>query len=198
MSQSQPPSAPSGPNQSLLELIYAVRGLAQSVEYMHSDLRRLIEDDVNDRTSELRQFKDAFSKNSQALAVLPIQLSDRVENLLRRYEKSADGKVDDLMQEVEATLKELRDKLTQYVNIHEKKALVEDAVREVTGNHKIVKEEDITGRIELTKKGEIMLHGKFDWKKLAKAIAIAKWIMVTLAAGGGVAWLVHFIRELVG
>lgn len=193
----QPPSS-SGPNQSLLELIYAVKGLAQSVEYMHSDLRRLIEDDGKDREQELRQLRDVVAKNAQALAILPIQASDRFENLLRRYEKGADSKIDSLMSDVETTLRELRDKLTQYVNLHEKKGLVEEAVREVTGNHKAIKEEDITGRIELTKKGELMLQGKFDWKKLQKALKIAKWVIITLAAGGGVAGIIQLVHTLLG
>ena len=54
----------------------------------------------------------------------------------------------------------------------------------------------VTGRIEILKDGEIKLESNFNIKKLAAIWSIGKWVLVALAAGGGVAGLVKLLAGL--
>jgi molecular chaperone GrpE (heat shock protein) len=195
------PAPPTTPNQSLLELIFAVKGLAQTVEFIHSDLRRLIEDESRSRNRELEKIRDLVVKSNQSLSVLPITISDRFESIVRHLEKGTNEKVDGVLEDVRLTLNDVRQKLWYYLREREKEQVVEVIKREVTGAHRAVieqeheKKEEVTGSVSLMKDGDLRIQAKFDWKKLKTVLTVAKWAGVTLATGGGVAWLIEFLRS---
>jgi plasmid maintenance system antidote protein VapI len=91
---SQYPTPGGGPNQTLIELILAIKGLAQTFELAHASLKNLIESDTKTTARELDRIRDMLSKNNQALSVLPITVSDRVEKLVNNLEKDLDEKIE--------------------------------------------------------------------------------------------------------
>lgn len=193
MSQ-QPTTPPPGGNQTTLELIYAIRGLAQALDFMHTDLRRLVEEEARDREEELEKIREVLAKNQQTLSVLPITISDRMENLVRRMDESVNRKVDGILKDVQMSLDDVRNKLWLYLkdqgDLHTELAALGGAVLSKPDK----KEEDVTGKVELHKGGKIAISFQTGWIK--KAVTIVKWGVVFLAAGGGVAGIVAVIKAI--
>lgn len=177
---------PSGQNQTLLELIYALKGLAQALEYMHSDVRRMIEDENRDRTKDLEKLSELCQRNAQALAVLPITISDRVEKLVDKMQGGVDRKFDGVLEGVKMTVGAVQDRLIRYAEqVGDKGA--KEAVPLLRPA-----EDDYTGKIEISKTGELKLAGKVPIRKI---IGIAKWAGIALASVGGVTGLVKLFVD---
>lgn len=179
-----PQSPPSGQNQTLLELIYAIKGLAQTVEFYHQDLLRQLEEAAKDRQKELDRIRDAVAKNGQSLAVLPITLSDRVEKLIDRLEDSVDDKLDDGWAEIKSGLVEVRNRLLEYG-----KAISSDS-NGIVVESESPEREDVTGKIEVTEAGELRMA--FSSGALKKI----KYIIISLSTIGGGYGLWEVIKAL--
>lgn len=105
-----PASPPSSPEQlAMLEMIYAVRTLAENLDVMHRDLRSVIEADTKARDREIDRIKEIVQDSAQLLQVLPIQTADRLDRLI-------DRKVDGVLSDARHSLEELRTKLTIYMS----------------------------------------------------------------------------------
>lgn len=181
-----PPANQSGnQNQTLLELIYAMKSLAQQVEFYHQDLSRRLDEEIRARQRDLARVLELSGKNTQTLTVLPITLSDRVERLLGRLEEEIEGKIDDVTKaivEVQRALNEYTRTHDRAISQNEMTAAVEKARDE---------REDITGRIELTDKGEVRV-------RLNSAILKKLWYCVVIVAtGGGAYGFVELVKKLV-
>ncbi len=180
----QQPTAGGGPNQTLLELIYSLKGLAQTVEFFHQDLSRKLDEESKSRAREFDKLRDIVAKNSQAIAVLPITFSDRAEKLVNKLgvdvgEKLRD--VEDAVTEVRRALEGYSRTVDRAVSQNEMQAEVDARAQEVDDKA------DITGRIEVTEGGQVKMQ--FNSKVLKKI-----WYgIVVLAAGGGA----YGIKELV-
>lgn len=173
-------------NQTLLELIYAMKSLAQQVELYHQDLSRRLDEEIRARRSDLARIIDLSGKNLQSVSVLPITLSDRVEKLLSRVESEMESQIGDVksaIDEVRRALQEYTRTTDRAISHNEMNAAVE-AVKE--------EREDITGRIELTEKGEVrVLLNSRVLKKIWYGI-------VVIATGGGAYGFVELVKRLFG
>lgn len=193
------PQAPGGPpqNQSLLELIYAIKGLAQTIDFMHTDLRHRIEAEARDNNKELDKIADLVGRNGQGLSVLPITVSDRIEKMLNALREANEKKIDGLIEEVRSIVDDLHIRLNRQVQIRRASSLsdVSDGVVEASAQEEISVRREITGRIEVHQDGSVnvTLSGKaFAWfSKWGKRIAIA------LATGGGIAAAVREIYHYI-
>lgn len=151
----------------MLELIYAVKGLATNVEVMHQDLRRFVEEESYARDKELDKIKEIVSKNHQILNILPISTADRLDKLI-------DKKVDGVLEDVRTSLHDVRQKLLFYTRTKDAIGAIPAAVADPM--------DDITGSFQI-KKDEVHLRFKTD--ALAKFWSVFKWVAAALAAGGG-------------
>jgi glyceraldehyde-3-phosphate dehydrogenase/erythrose-4-phosphate dehydrogenase len=181
-----PPANQSGnQNQTLLELIYAMKSLAQQVEFYHQDLSRRLDEEVRARQRDLSRVLEMSGKNAQTLTVLPITLSDRVEKLLERLEQEMEGKLEGVtraIDDVRRTLHEYTRTTDRAISQNEMTAAVEKAREDG---------QDITGRIELTDKGDIRV-------RLNSAILKKIWYgVVVIATGGGAYGFVELVKKLV-
>ena len=182
-------SAPttSGHHQTLLDLIYSVRGLAQTVEFMHSDLRRLLEEGNRGRDHAVERLRELVEHNT---ALLPIAISDRLEVPVRRLESGIDEKMDVLLGDILKSLNEVRSKLWDYIQTKEKEASASktDSAVPVPTAH------EVTGKIEIRKDGQVNLSFHTEWVK--KVITVGKYIILFLAVGGGIAGIIQAIRSI--
>ncbi len=183
------------PNQIALELIYAVKGLAQAVDNLHSDLRHLLETDARSRDAELDKIKDLLNENSKAISHLPVGVADRIERVVEKLEKNTDGRVNGVLNDVRVTLNEVRQKLWYHLKDQEQSAeeTKSAVVRAITEHEK-----ELTGKVEFTKDGDVRLHAKFDWKKLSTLLTVGKWTAIGGAGIGGLGWLLSKLRDLFG
>lgn len=166
-----------GQNQTLLELIYALKGLAQTVEFYHQDLARQLEEASKDRQRELDRIRDIVAKNAQAMAVLPITLSDRVEKLVGRLENDVDEKLDNVFRDLKTSVNEVRAKLDEFIKDKDYPHAPQNVDIIASGPVQAASD-DVTGKFELTKSGQIKvaLHSS-TLKKI--------WYVLLAAAGGG-------------
>lgn len=175
-----------GQNQTLLELIYALKSLAQTVEFHHQDLVRRLEEEAKARHRDLTRIQDVIGKNNQSLAVLPITLSDRVEKLLTKLETEIESKID----EVASSIEDVRRSLNEYTRTTERAI----SQNELNAAVEAVKDEkaDITGKIEVTDKGDIKLQ--FNSRLIGKL----KWGVLIAAIGGGTLGIKEILEFLFG
>ena len=178
----RPTPASSGQNQTLLELIFALKGLAQALEYMHSDVRRLLQDEGRDRTQSAEKLAELCNKNAQALAVLPITISDRVEKLVDRMDSNVDKKIDSVLRGVRETIGTVQERLIRYAELAGDKSAVPEKRAE----------DDYTGKFEITKAGELKMAGKIPVQRI---LTIAKWVGLGLASVGGLTGLIKLFID---
>lgn len=179
-------------NQTLLELIYAMKSLAQQVEFYHQDLSRRLDEEIRARRTDLTRILDLSGKNLQSVSVLPITLSDRVEKLLSRVETEMEHQI----AEVKSAIDEVRRVLQEYtrtadraISQNEMTAAVEAATAKAEAKDD---KDDITGRIELTEKGEVkVLLNPHVLKKIWYGV-------IVLATGGGAYGFVELVKHLFG
>lgn len=178
----QDPTARSGQNQTLLELIFSLKGLAQTVEFLHQDLSRKLDEESKVRVRELNRLWDAITKSNQALTVLPITFSDRVEKLVGSIKQD----VTSSLQEVEHAITRVTDKLEGYSRTAERAI----SQNEGTVEHERDEKSDITGKIEVSKEGDVRVMINSKWlKKLW-------YVLLVLAAGGGLFGLKEVIKAI--
>lgn len=165
------PTPGGGPNQTLLELIFALRGLAETVEFYHKDLSQRLDEEAKNRSRELDQLRAIVAKNGQSMHVLPITMSNRVEKLLGELTTDLDHRFEDLS----GAVSEVRQKLWQYMKVTER------AISQADGSVEEVRDDksDITGKVELMENGHIkvLLHSKLV-KRIGQGILL-------LATAGG-------------
>lgn len=181
----QSPTPGGGQNQTLLELIFALKGLAQTVEYYHKDLSQRLEEEGKSRIRELAQIQKIIDKNNQALSVLPITISDRVEKLLG----NVDQKIAAEFEDINKAVSEVRQKLWKYMKVTERAI---SQTGEENSPEPIDEKAEITGKMEMTKDGNVRveLHSKVI-KKIWYGI-------IVLAAGGGAYGLKETLMSVFG
>ena len=178
---SQFPTPGGGPNQTLIELILAIKGLAQTVDLGFGNLKTILEADARSNAREIDRIRDMIAKNNQSLSVLPITLSDRVEKLLGHLEKDLDENVRAMVREVLVSINQVQDKFVQYIQ-----AKGEPVPEELLEGPK-----QITGRIELRRDGTMDVRIQTAWAQ--RLIAGAKWGTVGGAAYGFIELLRYFL-----
>ena len=182
------PQTPNGSSQqTLLELIYALKGLAQTVELYHESISHKLDEHSQDRHVEIERLRDLISKNNQATTVLPITVSDRVEKLVAKLEVNLDKRFDGIFEETLEVLGEVRTKLAVYEKSVDR---VERAItdNEETAVRHVDEEREVTGRIEVTDDGDVTVT--LNTELLSKIWKYAKYGIALLGAGG-IAELIH-------
>lgn len=168
--------------QELLQLIYALKALAMTVDSMHQDLRRLLLEEGRDREHDLDKLRTSIERNQQTLQVVPITVSDRIESII-------DRKVDGVMDDVRNSLIDLRQKLNGYLDSKKGPAFDSGIVRKAIKDSEKEKDEDITGRIELHKGGAVkVLFGPSFFKRL-------KITLYVILGAGGAGGLVKLVAD---
>lgn len=168
-------------NQTLLELIYAMKSLAQQVEFYHQDMSRRFDEESRARRSDVARILDLNGSNLQAVSVLPITLSDRVEKLLSRVEIEMGDRIDN----VKTSIEEVRRLLYEYSRTTDRAISHNEAVAVETKE-----KEDITGRIELTEEGEVRV-------RLNSRVLKKIWYgVIVIATGGGAYGFVELVKRL--
>lgn len=185
-----PPANQSGSqNQTLLELIYAMKTLAQQVEFCHQDLSRRLDEEVRSRRSELARIIDLCNKNVQAVSVLPITLSDRVEKLLEKVEAETEDRIKDLKDRIDDQFEDIGRYLQEYTKTTDR-AISQNEMTAAVEAAKEKDRSDITGRIELTEKGDVRVS-------LNSTMLKKIWYgVVVLATGGGAYGFVELVKKL--
>lgn len=180
-----PPQQPTGgPNQTLLELIYSLKGLAQTVEFFHQDISRKLDEESKARERELDQIRELVGESGQAVSVLPITISDRVEKLMSRLESD----IGDKLRDVDDAITDVRNKLEGYSRTAERAISQNEGVVE----HEPDSHADITGKIEVTEKGDIRLQVN------SKVLKKVWYAFLVLAAGGGAYGIKELIQAIFG
>lgn len=180
MTYQQSPGRP--PNQATIDLIYKIKGLAEIVEKYRDEISDQLERESRDRERELDRLRDLVTKNGQAIAVLPITVSDRLEKLISRLETNLDSKIGNTLDDVLDTLQDVKDKLTEL--IHTKSSEDSD------------KCDDTASKFEVLHDGTLNVILQSGW--FVKAIKGAKYAVVTLAAGGGVVGVKEILSSIFG
>jgi hypothetical protein len=184
----QQPTQGGGPNQTLLELIYSLKGLAQTVEFFHQDLSRKLDEESKVNRRELDRIRDLVGKNTQALATLPIIFSDRAEKLINKMAADMGEKLRD----VEDAVVEVRKSLDGYSRAAERAISHSEGVAEGIVESQDNDAADITGRIEVNDKGDIKVQvNSATLKKLWYALLV-------IAAGGGVYGIKQLVSAIFG
>lgn len=168
------PTTPEG-RSTMVELIYAIRALAQTVELYHSDLRHLLEEASRSRSREADLIKDAISENRRSLESLPFELANR------RVDDDVRHALDDVILKLQAHMEQARGA-----------AAMEGAPLLAAPTH--AEEEQASARIQFTKSGMLQVALNAGWAK--KVILIVKIVVIALSAGGGVAFIKKLIEEL--
>jgi hypothetical protein len=179
---SQYPTPGGGPNQTLIELILALKGLAQTFDLAHGNLKNLIEADAKATARELDRIRDMIAKNNQAISVLPITVSDRVERLVNNLEKDIDDKVEATHREITSSINQIHEKFVLYI-----KAKGEPVPEELLEGPK-----QVTGRVQVTRDGTLDVRLQTAW--IQRLIIAAKWGTVGSATFG----LYEFAKMLLG
>lgn len=177
---SQYPTPGGGPNQTLIELILALKGLAQTFDLAHSNIKNLVEAEAKANAREFDRIRDLIAKSNQSLTVLPITVSDRVERLIDNLEKDMDEKVQAMIREVSVSVQQVQEKFIQYIQ-----AKGEPVPEELLDGPR-----QVTGRIQLREDGTMDVRIQTAWAQ--KAIAGLKWS----AIGGGTYGLVELLRAI--
>ncbi len=181
----QNPTTSGGQSQTLLELIFALKGLAQTVEFYHKDLSQRLEEEGRARTRELGQLQKVIEKNQQALSVLPITISDRVEKLF----EGVDERLTIELKEVQEAVMEVRQRLWKYMKVTERAI---SQTGEEGAPDPVDEKAEITGKMEVTEDGSVrvLLNSKL-LKNIWRGILV-------LAAGGGAFGLKELIQSMIG
>jgi hypothetical protein len=182
----QTPTPGGGQNQTLLELIYSLKGLAQTVEFLHQDLSRKLDDESKARARELDRFRELIGKNTQALAVLPITFSDRVEKFVGKVEEDVSQELENVRKAIER----VTDKLEGYSRTAERAISQNEATAAVEAIEQAHEHGDVTGRLEVTKEGGLRMEINSTWLKKFW------YVLLVLAAGGGVFGIKEVIKAL--
>lgn len=171
-----------GSNQTLLELILSLKGLAQTVEFFHQDLSRKLDEESKARSREIDRLRDLITKTNQAINVLPITFSDRAEKIINKVGLDIGEKLRD----VEDAITEVRRSLEGYSRTAERAISQNEMTEELENKleqaaaHKTDEKADITGRIEVNEAGDVKVQ--INSKILKKLL----YVLYVLAAGGGV------------
>ncbi len=107
-----PKSLSSPEAQVTLEMIYAVKTLAENLDVMHRDLRQVLEEDARARDREIDRIKEIVTDSAEVMKILPIQTADRLDRLI-------DRKVDGVLTDARQSLEQLRLKLSFYMSTRE-------------------------------------------------------------------------------
>jgi len=169
---SQHPTPGGGPNQTLIELILALKGLAQTFDIAHSSLRSLIETEHKSNAREFDRIRDLIAKNNQSLSVLPITISDRVERLVDNLEKDIDDKVAVLLREINISVSQVQEKFVHYIQ----------AKGEAVPQELLEGPKEVTGRVELRRDGTMDVRLQTAW--ITRGVTILKWGTVGSAGYG--------------
>jgi hypothetical protein len=177
-------------SQTVLELIYAIKSLAQTLEDMQEELRSLHDEDA--RVSEKRHEKllELLQNNAITLNRLPIDAADRTEMVLSKQ-------VHTMLDETRRALDDVRMKLWLAVGTPRGPDASGSGMTVKDGVPVPLKEPDVTGQVTLLGDGKMKVEGKFDAAKIMKFWAVAKWVVASLAAAGGVAGIVRAILAIV-
>jgi hypothetical protein len=179
---SHQPTPGGGPNQTLIELILALKGLAQTFDLAHANLRSLIESEAKASSKEIDRLRDLIAKNSQTLTVLPITISDRVEKLVDKLEEEIDEKVEAMLREVTVAVHQ----------VHEKFILYLETKGEAVPQEILESKTNITGRVEVRRDGTVGIEFQAEWAK--KMFSGLKY----LAIGGSGVGVFEAIRYVFG
>lgn len=169
---SQNPTPDGSPNQTLLELILALKGLAQTFDIAYANLRSFLEAEAKVSAKEIERLQDMIAKNTQSMSVLPITISDRVEKLLDRLEGDIDDKVEAILREILLASNQVQSKLVDYIQ-----AKGEIVPEELLGNPRV------TGRFEVRTDGTVGIEFRAEWAK--KLIQGLRWASIGAAITGG-------------
>lgn len=173
-------------NQTLLELIYAMKSLAQQVEFYHQDLSRRIDEEVRSHRNDIARIIDLNNNNFQTLSVLPVTLSDRVEKLLSRVESEMESQIKEVRTAVEEVQRALQEhaRSTNLPTTHNSGTVPTPTLQD--------NKRDVTGRFEVTDAGDVRVS--LNNKALKKI-----WYGVVVVAGGGGAYgFVELIKRWIG
>lgn len=188
------PTPPPGANQTVLELIYAIRGIAQALDYMHQDLRRTLDENARDVEKLLK----IVGENQRAVGVLPITVNDRIEKLLEKLDKNTDKRIDHVLDSVRTNLNDVRTKLYNYLKAKEQE---EELELQRTREELIHRDDDFTGKVEIIKDhdGDHLVNVSFrtQWiTTLRKMWPVIKWAGGIIAALGGVHAIIEIVKQV--
>jgi len=175
---------PGGPNQTLLELILALKGLAQTFDIAHANLRSFLEAESKANSKEIDRLQNLVAKNNQSMSVLPITISDRVEKLIDRLEGDIDDKVEAMLREILIAITQVQDKFVNYIQ----------SKGEAVPEELLEGPKSITGRVEVHRDGTVGIEFRAEWAK--KMIQGLKWASVGAALTGGGYGFLEFLRWL--
>jgi hypothetical protein len=176
-------------SQTVLELIFAIKSLAQTLEAMQEELKSLHEEDS--RLSEKRHEKlmETLQANSLTLNRLPVDTADRTEQVLTNQVRT-------MLDETRRALDDVRMKLWMAVGTPRGPEASGSGMTVKDGVPVPIKEPDVTGQVTLLGDGKVQVQGKIDGAKVMKLWKIAKWTIASLAAAGGVAGIVRAILAI--
>ena len=151
------------------------------VERYRDELSDQLETESRLREREIARLQDLIMHNEHVLASLPVTVYDRVEKLTSSLESNLEDKMSKNMENVLTALQHVHDTL----------------LKDIQDYLKDKKEVDpVAGKFEITEGGDVnlVLHKI----KLTKAWAILRYIVLALAAGGGVVGAKEVAIQILG
>lgn len=178
-------------NPELLELTYAIKLLAKTVEGVGEDLESVLERQGTIH-ADTQKLKDEVTEIAQKLELLPLVLAGKLEDLIAK-------RTDEAFEDVRQSLNEMRNKLWS----------IKKQIKEGTGSNPIPTPQQIEEWEKKHKKEEedglTIKQGKFKMNlpfssgtlKTLKTLAVVLGSLFGLLAGGGGVWaLIDKIRHL--
>jgi len=170
----------------VLDLIYAIKTLSQTLEMMHEDLRGLHDESVRTNEQRYEKLRDLIQQNALALNRLPVDTADRTDQVISKQ-------VHSILDESRRAIDEVRMKLWMAVGAPRGPEASGSGMTIKDGVPVLLKDVGVTGQVTLLTDGNMKVEGKFDATKVAVFWKIAKWSIAGLAAAGGVAGIVKVV-----
>ena len=175
-------------NQSLLELIYAIKNLASNLEHMHTDVKRSIENESRERRECLERLNTQLQTNQQAIASIPVLVADRVEADMAK-------RVDSILDETRRALDDMRMKLWVHLGAPRSQEASGSGMTSLPPPLPPLppKSEHVTGQFTLMDNGNVKLEGNAESAK--KVYRIIKIIIGAVLGGTGTVGLAKFVVD---
>lgn len=160
---------------------------------MHKDLRLSLEETGRDRNADHEKLRELLGEIQRSLSILPITVSDRLENLIGKFEEGVDKRVEGTLEDFRLSINEVRNKLWDYLQAQKHKSDKEDKA-DKAAVVKRKREEEVTGKFEVMKDGRVNMSLQFRWLK--KIWLPLKWLVIVLMTGGGIHGVVTVIKNI--
>jgi len=174
------PQPPMPTTEPLLDLIYSIRSIAQTLEIVHSEIRRIGTDNSREHEELLRRVQQLGND----VQMLPVSTTDRMDSFVT-------SKMDPILEDLRKSINDVRNKIWGYIQSRKEEARL-TALTPAHGTP-LLPIPSPSPPIVPVAHAPVSDEGiRFSWTTLKKVWGFGRWIVV-LAAGGGLTAIIQAI-----